>query len=102
MTLPADHTPAGERLAVQPSGEPMIVTCPACEGDGGWEIAETGSYGYRYDSRDGGLITHWTRCGECEGKGEVEIEPEIRTLEDVERDYDEDRLEAFAYRGGNL
>jgi hypothetical protein len=62
-----------------------IVTCDACNGDGGWESSPTG-----YNHVNGMPTTHWIACRLCDGKGEAEIEAEPRTLDDMEEE-DEER-----------
>jgi hypothetical protein len=63
--------------------EERIVTCEVCGGDGGWEVAETGPYGYRYDPNDGALITHWRKCEACAGTGQVAVEVQPIDLSDL-------------------
>jgi DnaJ-class molecular chaperone len=55
----------------------MPVTCPACDGDGGGESTPTG-----YNP----MTTHWINCVVCDGKGEIEINIEPRTLEDMDEE----------------
>lgn len=68
-------------MAGYPGPEARIVTCPTCNGDGGWESSPTG-----YNHINGMAITHWITCRSCEGKGEAEIEAAPRTLEDIEQE----------------
>ena len=63
----------------------FIDACPDCNGDGGFE-----SRPHSYNPVTGEPITHWQKCGTCGGKGEVETEHECRTLEDMEREAEED------------
>jgi hypothetical protein len=55
-----------------------IIACPSCDGDRGWESAP-----YGIDYNDGSLLTSWIKCNECDGTGEVEIEVEPITLNDL-------------------
>lgn len=48
--------------------ETRIIPCSECGGDGG-----------HHD-----FAGHWARCSACIGKGEIEIELEPVTLEDLE------------------
>lgn len=73
-----------ERLTVaefEPS-EPFELTtrrvpCPECGGDGGF------SYPVGLNSRTGELIERVQPCVACEATGEVEIEVEPITMEDL-------------------
>jgi hypothetical protein len=55
-----------------------IITCPDCLGDGGWEIL-TGM-----DDRNGEPRGYWRGCEACEGCGEIEVEVEVVTAEDLD------------------
>ena len=65
----------------------FIDPCPDCGGDGGFESMPTG-----YNHINGQPTTHWIECRTCDGGGEVQAEYECRTLEDLEREAEEDNL----------
>jgi DnaJ-class molecular chaperone len=48
-----------------------IVTCDACNGDGGFE-----SMPYGYNHINGSPLTHWNKCTACDGHGEIEVKTE--------------------------
>jgi len=50
----------------------VIVACPACGGDRGWESAPWG-----VDYRDGSVLTSWITCNECNATGGVEVPVEL-------------------------
>lgn len=58
----------------------MIVSCPNCGGDGGWDEAYLGG--------DHEVHHHSSKCSMCGGKGEIEDEIVPRTLEDIESEDD--------------
>ena len=62
---------------------PCIVACPACGGEGMWEVLTGG-----YDPRDGSPNGYTQLCETCGGSGEVEEEPELRTLQDLQEEDD--------------
>jgi len=64
----------------------FIDPCPDCGGDGGGE-----SMPYGYNPQNGAPLTRWIECRTCDGRGEVETEYECRTLEDLEREAEEDQ-----------
>lgn len=37
-----------------------LIECPACEGDGGWDVAT-----------DPEVYDHWVDCPDCSGEGRV-------------------------------
>jgi hypothetical protein len=84
---PGTATPS-ERL------EARFVICSSCGGEGIWDV-NTGDW----DSTRGEPVTETERCSTCGGSGQVEEEPEARTLADM--DDDPDPYSAFGYRGGN-
>jgi hypothetical protein len=75
--------------------EPRFVICPACGGEGLWEVLTGG-----YDPRDGQADGYTKVCETCGGSGQIEESPEVRAFEDLDDD-DPDPYAAFAYRGGN-
>lgn len=78
-------------------GDVRIIICPACGGEGIWDVP-TGHYSHL----NGALITETRFCRECGGSGQVEVEVEPITVEDLaEIPGDDDPHSAFAYRGGN-
>jgi hypothetical protein len=64
----------------------FIDPCPDCGGDGGFESMPTG-----HNPINGQPTTHWIECPTCDGGGEVWTEYECRTLEDLEREAEEDQ-----------
>ncbi len=64
--------------------EARFVVCPACDGEGCWE-APTGWY----DHNTGALITEARRCSVCGGDGDVEEEPEHRSGEDFDAEWND-------------
>lgn len=69
----------------------IIEPCPACNGEGDH------SYPVDINRFDGSVIERTSMCRECQGSGSVEVEPEPRTLNDLEQE-DFDMLEAAACR----
>lgn len=63
------------------------VTCEACGGDGGWD-APTGYW----SDIDGGLITRWSECRACDGKGTVTVHMRPIDLEDLDEMATHERL----------
>lgn len=55
-----------------------MIECPYCDGARGYETI-TG-----YDPRDGQPTGFWTECPACKGKGEIWIETQPITLEDLD------------------
>ena len=54
------------------------IECPFCGGARGYE------YWTGYDPRNGEPTGYWVACEPCHGTGEIEVEDEPRTLEDIE------------------
>lgn len=69
----------------------IIEACPACNGEGGH------SWPVDINRFDGSVIERTAMCEECQGSGSVEVEPEPRTLNDLEQE-DFDMIEAKASR----
>lgn len=75
------------------------MTCPACAGDGGWDVVEAAP-----GTLDG-TRSHYVPCTACDETGEVEDCSEPLTEDDaVERDAelidaDQDAEQAAALRG---
>lgn len=57
--------------------ETRMIACPECGGDRGWEVLT------HYDPRDGDPKGYWQHCEVCEATGEIEIEVEPVTMEDI-------------------
>lgn len=58
--------------------EARIVACPACSGEGMWEV-HTG-----YNPNDGSPTGYTQVCDTCDGKGEIEEEPDGRVFTDLD------------------
>lgn len=69
----------------------IIVPCPGCQGDGGFEHV-TG-----FDPFNGCERVRFSHCETCDGSGSVEEETAVRTLADLEEE-DFDMLEAGCAR----
>lgn len=75
--------PSAEQRCVPWSGmaaspETRIVDCDHCGGDGGWETQPRGFCSVR-----GTPITDWIECTACDGTGEMEIEVEPISQEEL-------------------
>ena len=56
-----------------------VICCPECGGDGGWERPTGG-----YNHNDGSLYTMWVECRACDMTGEVEVEVQPITADDLD------------------
>lgn len=54
----------------------MILVCEACGGDGGWD--------YVVGRDPNGPVWRWQECTRCLGRGDLEIDGEPITLEDLD------------------
>lgn len=57
----------------------MLVECPACLGEKGWE-----SRAYGFDRQIGYPLTYWIECETCNGKGEIEEEVRLIDQDDLD------------------
>jgi calcineurin-like phosphoesterase family protein len=56
-----------------------IICCETCEGVGRYECGP-----YEIDHRDGSVHGHEHECHVCEGAGELQVEVEPITLDDLD------------------